>query len=87
MYDKVFAEFDRVFVTENLWKSDDEFTANVPIDNIKSFIRDNFIPKEVVREEIRKTARTIFSGRNFYEKWNTKEDFISDLSRALGLME
>ena len=31
-------EFDRVFVTENLWKSDDEFTANVPIDNIKSFI-------------------------------------------------
>jgi len=31
-------EFDRVFVTENLWKSDDELTANVPIDNIKKFI-------------------------------------------------
>jgi len=31
-------EFDRVFVTENLWKSDDELTANVPIENIKKFI-------------------------------------------------
>lgn len=31
-------EFDRVFVDENMWKSDDEFTANVPIDNIKKFI-------------------------------------------------
>lgn len=31
-------KFDKAFVTENLWKSDDELTANVPIDNIKLFI-------------------------------------------------
>ena len=57
------------------------------VDEIKSFIRAHFIPKERVREEIEKTARTIFSEGNFYEKWNTKEQFISDLSSALGLDE
>lgn len=41
-------EFDRIFVDENLWKSDDEFTANVPIENIKAFITEQ---RESAREE------------------------------------
>lgn len=31
-------EFDRIFVTENVWQGEDEYTKNVPIGNIKSFI-------------------------------------------------
>ena len=33
-------EFDRVFITENLWKSDDGYTANVTVDRVKDFIRE-----------------------------------------------
>ena len=31
-------EFDRIFVNENVWQGEDEYTKNVPIGNIKSFI-------------------------------------------------
>ncbi len=48
-------EFDRVFVTENLWKSDDEFTANVPIDNIKKFITSRLtLQRKEMREMVEK---------------------------------
>ena len=32
-------EFDKIFVYENVWQGEDEYTKNVPIGNIKDFIR------------------------------------------------
>ena len=31
-------EFDRIFVDENVWQGEDDYTKNVPIGNIKKFI-------------------------------------------------
>jgi len=37
--DEAVAEFRKLFVDENLWKSDDQMTANVPIGNIEAWLR------------------------------------------------
>jgi hypothetical protein len=41
--EKIIADFDRRFITENYWKSDDESHAFAGVDDIRQFILDALI--------------------------------------------
>ena len=78
MYEKVFTEFDQL----QLGKFENGLHIPCTKEDYHTFLRTNFIPKEAVREEIKKLNKKVDYHPSKECEYNSALD---DLSSALGL--
>lgn len=69
-------EFDRLFVDENIWQGEDEYTKNVPIGNIKNFI--SSVRHQAQLEILERVEKVLADSVSFYD-WDLLDNIRKDI--------